>query len=59
MLRYKVDGTIQLNFSNIVYDDSEEEALHMGSSYAESGIGLRSAVCRPDDAEIDRDYNDV
>ena len=48
-VRYKVNGTIELNFSVEVEADSEQEAETYAKMYAEDGVGLGFPV---DEAEV-------
>lgn len=47
-MKYRVTGTIELNWENIVEADSEQEALERGASYAEDGMGHSTPVDSPE-----------
>jgi len=47
-MKYKVYGTILLNWENLVEADSEEEAEEEGKIWAEDGYGLNCPVEKPE-----------
>jgi hypothetical protein len=47
-MKYKVCGTIELNWENVVEADSEAEAEELAKDYAEDGVGLNIPTCRPE-----------
>jgi len=52
-MKYKVTGTIELNWENVVEADSEEEAEEWGRGFAEDGHGLGMPVDRPEVSGVD------
>jgi hypothetical protein len=52
-MKYRVTGTIELNWENIVDADSEEEAEKIGISFAMDGHGLDIPVGYPDGADVE------
>jgi hypothetical protein len=52
-MKYKVSGTIELNWENEVEADSEEEAEESGKGYAEDGVGLSIPVGRPEVTSVE------
>lgn len=51
-MRYKVTGTINLNWENTVDAESEAEAEATAKSYAEDGHGLNIPVEEPEVSEV-------
>lgn len=52
-MKYKVSGTIELNFQMMVHADSEDEADQRGRDLACDGVGLSSPVGEPEVNEIE------
>ncbi len=53
MKKYKVSGTIKLNFEITVEANNEHEAEQLGAEYAEDGHGLSTPVSSAEVGDVE------
>ncbi len=53
MGKYRVRGTILLNWENVVEADSEDEAEELAKGYAIDGMGLSIPVEEPEVSDVE------